>query len=210
MPQNDLAIKVSSFAESAAIFRITGSESFETANQRRQTAKSLIKEIEETFDPIVDKAKATLEEARAQRDKYLKPAKAADELYKGLMLAWMVAENKRIADENEKTRKEAQAKADQEKLDRATKAEAAGDHHRVEDILDAPAIFTPPPPLAAPKAKGFSTRMDWDFEVTNAAIVPIEYRMLDLSKIRGVVKAMKAETRIPGIRVFEKPVAVSR
>lgn len=206
----DLEVRIKSFVEHAQTFKINGPESFEAANQRRQAAKALIKEIKETFDPIVRKQMDALSEAKAQRDKYLNPAEQADAVYKNKMLAWDIAENKRIADEQERLRKEAQAKADKEKLAKAIKAEKAGDTEKANQILDTPTPIVAPPPPPAPKAAGFHTRMDWDFEIVDEPLVPIEYRIVDEVKIRKIVKALKGETKILGVRVFEKAVAVSR
>jgi hypothetical protein len=48
-------------------------------------------------------------------------------------------------------------------------------------------------------------RDNWKWEAVNLAAVPREYLMLDTTKINGVVRAMKSQTNIPGIRVFNDP-----
>lgn len=54
----------------------------------------------------------------------------------------------------------------------------------------------------APKVSGISTREVWLFEVTDPVAVPREYLMVDESKIRKVVGALKADTVIAGVRVY--------
>lgn len=54
----------------------------------------------------------------------------------------------------------------------------------------------------APKVSGISTREVWLFEVTDPTAVPREYLMVDESKIRKVVGALKSDTRIAGVRVY--------
>lgn len=54
----------------------------------------------------------------------------------------------------------------------------------------------------APKVSGISTREVWLFDVVDAAAVPREYLMVDESKIRKVVGALKGDTCIAGIRVY--------
>ena len=47
-------------------------------------------------------------------------------------------------------------------------------------------------------------RNSWEFRVVDLSLVPREYLVLDEKKVSKVVKAFKAETRIPGIEAFEE------
>lgn len=69
----------------------------------------------------------------------------------------------------------------------------------------APAVVEAPAKLA-----GVSTRQDWDFEITDEAAIPREFLVVDEVKIRKYVKAMKADAKIPGVRVFAKDVIAAR
>lgn len=51
--------------------------------------------------------------------------------------------------------------------------------------------------------EGVTTRSTWKYSVEDLTAVPREYLTLDEKKIKAVVKAMKGDTAIPGIRVFE-------
>ena len=91
----------------------------------------------------------------------------------------------------------------------AVAAEKAGDAVRARALIEAPVVVAPvtprpvfvaAPPAQAPKVEGVSFRDDWDFVITNAALIPREYLIPDEKKIRAVVKAMKEHTNIPGIR----------
>ena len=57
---------------------------------------------------------------------------------------------------------------------------------------------------APPKVKGISSSIEWKFVVEDPALVPREYLSVDDKKIRGVVEALKDQTRIPGVRVFPR------
>jgi hypothetical protein len=50
---------------------------------------------------------------------------------------------------------------------------------------------------------------NWKFEVTDLAALPREYLQPDERKIKGVVKALKDKTTIPGIRTWNEPYAKS-
>lgn len=96
----------------------------------------------------------------------------------------------------------------------ATAAEAA---ERAELAEIAPTIAMP---AATPKAAGISTRQTWKAEVVDfAALVKaagerpelLAYLQPNDSAIAGVAKALKGETRIPGVRVYaEESLAVRR
>jgi len=51
--------------------------------------------------------------------------------------------------------------------------------------------------------EGIAVAHVWDFEVTDPAKLPREYLLPDLQKIRAVVRALKAEAVIEGVRVFK-------
>lgn len=121
----------------------------------------------------------------------------------------------------------AQAKADEERLKLALQAEKAGasaenitaileqpaiiTQEEVAAILQDPIVITPRPIQPTYQAvKGISTRDNWKFEITNAALIPREYLVPDTQKIGGVVRAMKSSANIPGIRVYNEPTAVGR
>lgn len=59
-----------------------------------------------------------------------------------------------------------------------------------------------------PKIAGQSVREVWCFQIEDAALIPREYLMPDEKKIRGFVNSMKADARVPGVRIWsEKRVA---
>lgn len=97
--------------------------------------------------------------------------------------------------------REHNAKVEQDRI----LAEAAAKESRLvnEQKMAAPAA-------PAPTTNGISTRQDWGFEVMNAADVPRDYLMVDEVKVGKIVRAMKGETNIPGIRVFPKTVVTQR
>ena len=88
----------------------------------------------------------------------------------------------------------------------ATEAKAA---ERVEAIeTRAAAVVAPIISREAPKVAGVATREVWKFTVTDPALVPREYCVVDEARIRKVVAALKGDTTIPGVRVYaEKSIA---
>ena len=112
--------------------------------------------------------------------------------------------------ETERLRRE----AEDQRIEAALAFAQSGDMKQAEKLLEQPvevAVVVPVPvfipPVAVPEAPktGTSYGVNWDFEVTDERLIPREYLMVDEVKLRGVVRAMKQNTRILGIRAVEKP-----
>lgn len=104
---------------------------------------------------------------------------------------------KRIEEEREKLRQRAEENRKQaeettnQAIDEAAKAEATL----------APAPVVP----EAPKTQGLSMRDNWCFEVEDPAAVPREYFIIDEVKLGKVIRTLKGQITIPGVRIFNKP-----
>lgn len=114
-------------------------------------------------------------------------------------------EAQRIA--NEKAEKERQRLA---KL--AEKAEDRGDKAKADQFEEraASTFAAPIEPVSAPKVSGISTKEVWEYEITDLSKVPDAYKMIDEKKLRGVVRAMKGDTYIPGVCVYPRKQMASR
>lgn len=111
-------------------------------------------------------------------------------------------EEQRQADERarkERERIEAQAR----KAAESGKVEKADALEQRAAAVVAPIIHREPPRVA-----GINYRDVWKFEVEDPTKVPREFLMVDESKIRKLVQAMKGDTHIAGVRVWpEKQIA---
>lgn len=118
------------------------------------------------------------------------------------------AEQKRLQDEKdaaaERERKEKE-RLHNEKMQ--SEADLSDSTARAE-TLESRADDTMAAPVAsmAPKVKGVSTRKVWRFEITDKSLVPEQYKTIDEKKIGGVVKALKEDADIPGVRVYSESV----
>jgi len=123
----------------------------------------------------------------------------------------------RYVDEQERKRREealkAKKKAEAERrklLEQAAKAREKEREQRAATLEErAQMVAPPPPPPPPPKPKGVSKRVVWRFDITDPAKVPDMYRMIDEKKIASVVKALKDQTDIPGVRVWPETVIVA-
>lgn len=183
-------------------FKVVTAADYETAASYLGKIKAGQKKIEELRTKITVPLNAAL---KAVNDLFRAPAAklvAYEQQVKRAMLAY--------DDEQERLRREAQAKLDeaarkeQEKLNaRATRAEEKGQTEKAEQLQQrAATVVAPVVERAVPKVAGVSSREVWNFEVTDPAQVPREYLMVDESKIRKVVQALKGDTVIAGVRVW--------
>lgn len=120
--------------------------------------------------------------------------------------------------EQERIRREEQRKADEaadkerRRLEaQAEKAAQKGNTEKAVQLQEkasmtvAPVVSGPPP-----TAPGISSRANWKFEVTDPALIPREYLQPDLQKIGAVVRALKGDAAIAGVRVFAEKITNAR
>jgi hypothetical protein len=119
---------------------------------------------------------------------------------------------------------EAKARAEQERLRRefeeaaaagraAEAAKLAARADRVEEKsaakiealqIQEAQVVAPVIQREPPKVAGVATREVWKFRVTDPALVPDQYKVIDESRIRKVVQALKADANIPGVEVYSE------
>ena len=205
----------------------------ETANRATQlilAGKEVIKKIKDYFAPLkkaADEAKKKLldaEKAELQRvEPYIEKLQSS-------LTAWRLeqerkrreaeevarrAELERKRLEEELLRKAEEARRLEEEKKRLEGEEAAKkareelERKALEEIAAKEAEIIPPPPIPEkPKTEGLTLRENWTFEIVDESLIPREYLVPDLVKIRKVVQVMKDRANIPGIRVFNNPVVV--
>lgn len=111
--------------------------------------------------------------------------------------------------EQDRLRKEAEAAAAAGRAAEAAKLAAKADRveekaaARVEELQVREAqVVAPIIQREAPKVAGLATREVWKFRITNPALVPDQYKVIDEARIRKVVQALKADSNIPGVEVY--------
>lgn len=111
----------------------------------------------------------------------------------------------------EKARLAAEAKALEDEV-AALEKSGGGDAEMIAEVqskaeeLRFQAATTVPAVAVQESAKvtGISSRQNWKYEITDVALIPREYLMVNESAIGQVVKAMKENTSIPGIRAYNE------
>lgn len=191
--------------QQAEEIRVTDSESFQGAGAFLRRVTAGIRMGHELMDPICDAAHTAHRVATAQRTKLLEPFEAAKKIVGAETSAWEQSERDRVAREQRAADAERRRLEDEARLAMAADLEKAGKPEAAARALTAPVtvpVFTPPV-QAVPKADGISFSDQWgEFTVTDEALIPREYWVRDDQKIRRVIRALKGETKIPGIDVL--------
>ena len=127
------------------------------------------------------------------------------ESLKGKIKQWQdEAERKRLAEEN-RLRLIAQKAEEDRRLSEAIQLQAEGHVEEAEAVLEAPQpIVMPTVEKTTPKADMRLYRKVWKFRIISESDIPREYLTPDLTKIGGIVKALKDKTVIKGIQVYEE------
>jgi len=209
--------KAITIVERAKALQITNNEQRETACELGRNIAALDKEAELFFKPMKEKAWEAHKEICTKEKTVRDPLQEAKRYlsreigtFDQRMEEERVAKEARLQDE---VRQQAVADAAKESQEQAIadaiELEAAGDHEGAQAVLNNPApipVHVPAVVLqsSTPKAKGVSSVQTWDFEITDANLIPREYLIPDLTAIGGVVRALKDKASIPGVKVFPR------
>lgn len=198
-----LAPQVTSTQARALAAVITDAESYAYAGDLLISIATLRKGVEAAFDPLIRHAHETHAAIIAEKKRHVGPLDESERELKGRISVYLLAEEKKRREEELRMRELARKEAEERAIAEAVQLEAEGDAAGAAAVLADP---TPAPLVvvqsSVPKVAGLSSRETWDFEVTDASLIPREYLAVDMVRIRGVVKALKGSTSIPGVRAF--------
>lgn len=197
---------------------VRSQEDLSLANAFLQDIKRLAAKITGTFDPQIAQAHSLHKSLLAQKRKFLDPLDEAERILKPKIADYLAEEDrKRLEAERARWRAEEEARRIAEKaVDRAQILDEKGEKTKADEIIEkayskANAILSAAPEVPeAPKVDGISLREVWKFEVVNAAAIPREYLVPDMTKIGRIVRAIKDQTSIPGIRVWSEKTVATR
>lgn len=199
---------VASMTALATGYRVTTAVQYSDGGEQLKKVKGAQNRLETLRQSITRPLNAALKSAN---DLFREPAQRLFEAEKAIK-----GELSRYAEEQDRIRRDEQARADakarqeQERIEaQARRAAEAGKPEKAAALEQrAAAVQAPIIQREAPKIVGVSLREVPKFEITDPMKVPREYLTVDEKKIGGVVRALKMDANIPGVRVWmEKQVA---
>lgn len=202
---NEYSKRASRFLSEAAAFEVDSPQLAELAAVDLRKINTLAKEIDDERKSITRK----LDDVKASIINLFRPAvdylTQAESTLKYALTKYLDAEEKKRREEEAIKRKaaeEAAANLREEADILASKGEADTARALNQQAAMLPAMVQADTP--ATSLTGISSSEVWNIEIIDATIIPREYLEIDYIKIRKVVRALKAETNIPGVRVYSE------
>jgi hypothetical protein len=199
---NNLALSVPDQAKQIAAIKTN--DDYTRAGQILLTIKDIRKKIEATFKPIKQKMDAAKKEVLDQEKASDKPLLEAESWIKPLISGYLIEQERIRKEEENRLREQARKEEEERQLQAAIEAEQNGSKEEAEEIISAPVQAAPVVvPKTVPKVAGISQRENWDFEIVSESLLPRQYLMPNLVAIRQVVRGLKGNANIPGVKVFK-------
>jgi hypothetical protein len=189
----------------ARSLQVTCAADFADAGEKLKGIKGAMKRVVDFFKPTKqaqDEAKRRIIEAER---KLLDPLTEAESLAKRAMLSFQQAEQRRAEDERRRLQAEADEKARRERDALEKKAAAAKKPETQEKYTEAAAAVVAPVvhvATVAPRVAGVTTKKVWTFQVTDAALVPRDFLIIDEKKLGQYARAMKEGATVAGVRFY--------
>jgi hypothetical protein len=192
--------RLRAFAKNLVIKTAAG---YEQAAELLKSIKASLATIENARERITKPLNVALRETNAQAKVAAAPFLADELAIKRAMIAYSDLQD-RLRDEEQRRQNEIARKEQLRLQEIADRAAAKGQEGKAEAFQErAQSVVAPIAQQAAPKVGGISIPKVWTFEITDEALIPREYLEVNETKIRKVVTALKKDTVIPGVRVYE-------
>lgn len=181
---------------------IENQEDYSGAGAFLKKIKVVMKRVDNIFDPIISTAFRSHKQATTTKNERKKPLEDAERIIKRKMQVFFADQEKKRLEEEERLLKEAQAKAENEKIEAAGTLLDNGDVEAALEMIETPTIVPDVPAQEKITAAGVNMVKVWKFRIVDKAAVPEIYKLVDVQAVGGVVRALKDKTSIPGIEVY--------
>ena len=162
-----------------------------------QVAEKTIKQKISKF--LQDCERIRLELQRITREKAEAEERKAREAKEKQQREW---EAKEKAKREEAEKLEAEGKVEEARKAREVADKAAAKAEEREQQAEQTFVPTPIVDSKVEKQEGVATKVNWKFEIINKSLIPRSYLKVDEVAIGQVVRALKRNTNIPGIRPY--------
>lgn len=162
----------------------------QAASFLRDKVKPALKMVKDEFEPERKEKHAAYKEVTDTIKQYTDRLTKVESSVKRIMAAWYTEQERIKREEQRRIAAEAEER-------RLAEAIETGNEEKLEDP------FIPDVAPAVEKEDGISYVPVWKFRIVNPNALPREYMVPDEQKIRKIVTALKADTQIPGVEVYE-------
>lgn len=188
----------------AANLKIRDRNDYTEAADWLKSIKGFLKVIETARVKVTGPLNEALKARNAEARETSQPLLDAEIKIKRALVVYS-DEQDRLAREEQRRQNEIAEKERRRLQEISDRAAAKGHETKAEQFQErAQAVTAPIAQQAAPKVGGISIPKVWVFEITDEDLIPREYLVVDDTRIRRIVTALKGDTKIPGVRVFEQ------
>lgn len=207
----------SSIVETANNINITNQEDLESAAAFLKEIKNTQKKIKDYWEEPIKNAYETHKKLKAKENEMLEPLQNSEKIIKDKISDYTITMERLKREEEERIRAEQEQQA-LEQLKEAERLKAEGNEVEAQ-IAEENAVAMSQIDIKVDskveKVAGLSFRKDYEIVVTDPYKVPAyingtEIRKIDLAQIKRFVKMTNNGVQIPGIKVNETQITVSR
>jgi hypothetical protein len=201
---NEIESKALAIPEQAKLIVVTDNDTMAMADNTVDAISDMMKEVDSTFKPMADKAFQTHREITGRWKQIKQPLEDAKTYLVNQIKGYKRKVQEAVEAEQRRLTEIARKQEEERRLAEAIQAEQEGNEAEAQAIIEEE-MFVPTPVVHVdtPKLDNRRYATRWTWKVTDINKVPREYLMVDQIKVNGIVRAMKGQTRIAGIEVFE-------
>jgi len=200
----EAAEKALSVPQMAQAVVVVDNDTFAKAGEVLTLVKALRKEIDKSYDPIIKAAHLTHKEAVKSKKIADEPLVKAEKHLKPQIGSYLKKKEQERIEEEARLMREAEKKADDERIRLAAEAEDAGAHEEAEAIIDEEPEPVAPPIVVddTPKLDGVSVRQNWKFKIVDESKIPRKYMVPNEKAIGAMARSLKSMADIPGVTFY--------
>lgn len=210
---NKVRAELAPVLAAAQALEVVDEQSFTKAMELGQDCAVRIKRIEDTFRPAREATHKAWKAVTEMITSFVEPLESAKRTCTNRAKVWKRNEEIKRQEEAAAVQREAQKRAEEERLRSAVKLEEDGKSQLADKILEKPvhAIAVQSAPVVAPK--GTSVRENWQVEVTDferlvKAVLDgkVSTAVLEpnMTVLKAMAKSLKSTANIPGVRVWDE------
>jgi hypothetical protein len=201
---DEVETKALAIPEQAKLIVVTDNDTMAMADNTVDAISDMMKEVDSTFKPMADKAFAAHREITGRWKQIKQPLEDAKTYLVNQIKGYKRKVQEAVEAEQRRLTEIARKQEEERRLAEAIQAEQEGNEAEAQAIIEEE-MFVPTPVVHVdtPKVDNRRYATRWTWKVTDINKVPREYLCIDQIKVNGIVRAMKGQTHIAGIEVFE-------
>ena len=207
---NELQKNINDIVLVARNFIVETPEQVTQASIVLKQCKTRLDEIDATFNPIIEKAHSAHKEALAQKKKHSEPIETAKKHIGNLVAQYQTTQERIRLEQQRIETEKARIQIDEQKITEAVILEQSGMNAEAEAVLNEERPLEIAKVIEQPKIDGMSFRENWCFEIVDITKLPAEYLMANEKAIGAIVRSLKGNAKIAGVRIYTTKTTIQK